>query len=132
MEFIDSILVLTLQEKNPSRLISHHSVARVFRERLAQVIQCFVVFPLSLERQGIKVMGLSQCWIEIESLFQNLLGARRVTFLNANSPNVDPAIGITGIDFCYLDKNRFRGFKIALQQESDAIVVPTQKVGLLE
>jgi hypothetical protein len=41
-------------------------------------------------------MGLRQCWIEIKSLFQNLLCPQCIAFLNANSANVDPTIGIRG------------------------------------
>src|SRR5215470_8206432 len=65
---------------------------------------------------------------EFDRLLQNRSRALNIAFLYRSAPDVYPTVGVLGIDLSDLLKSCLGPLEIALEQETDAVVVPALPV----
>ena len=96
---------------------------------LLEVFQGNFIFPLLLEGKAHEVVGLGQAWVYFEGPGEGCLSFVHAALANTNTANIDPTVCIAGVDFGHPFENLLCSSEVALQQESDAVVVPANKIG---
>src|ERR1019366_3475709 len=91
-----------------------------------------VVVSRGLEQRSVEKVGSRQLRVERQRFLKNGASARYVAFLQGGASDVHPAIGILGIRFGNFLERRLRRFQIALQQQTDTVIVPTLPVFFCE
>ncbi len=90
-----------------------------------------VVLAVGLLDESTEIIDASQLRIGVEGLLDIRFGRLGFAFLNQRPRDVQPTIGITGLRFGDLFERVLGAFEIALQEHSDAPIVPALPVGLL-
>src|SRR5580765_9013749 len=91
-----------------------------------------LVLAVSAQDSRVEIMRARQIRADRERLLEHRPRRIHVALLHRSAPKVDPAIRILRIDFGDFEKRNLRGFQIALQKESYAVIVPALPVFWLE
>lgn len=94
--------------------------------RRARSFDRLVVAPLGLERQTVEVMRLGEVGSESERLFQHVLSAVRVSFLNPHAGDIDESVGAGAVRLRDPGERFLRPAEVSLQKKTDAVVVETK------
>src|ERR1700728_3471625 len=89
--------------------------------------RAFVIAILAQNRSVEKVSA-SQVRTQRQRLLQHAASASGVALLQGRTPDVDPAVGILRISFGDFFEGGLRSFQIALQKQTDAVIVPALPV----
>src|SRR5215467_3468805 len=89
-----------------------------------QTTSSTIVVSVGAKNFGVEEVRAREVRRQCQSSFQHLAGALHVAFLDGAASDIDPTVGIIGIGFSDFLECGSCGLQIALQKESDTVVVP--------
>ena len=126
LELFDRSLELPFQEMETPDLVPHDAVPRIRLRGAAKMRERFVVEPLGLQRQSIEVVSFGQVGCARQSLVEHRLRPFGVAFLDADARDIDPSVGVIGVELRHGDESFLGGFEIALKQQANPVIVEAQ------
>src|SRR6185437_15656067 len=92
LKLVDGIIVLTLQKVNSAEVVSGDAIRGILFENKVQLIHCCIVFSLIAQKTGIKIMSAGEMRSYLERPIENLLCARQIAFLQADTRHIHPPV----------------------------------------
>src|SRR5262245_36165534 len=89
-----------------------------------QMVGCLLVFAFGAQHTGEEIVATGQIGSDLQSALQKSTSSFDVALLHRDASQVYPAIGIGGVDPGDLLERLAGALQVALQEESNPIIVP--------
>src|SRR5690348_12618 len=130
LELGNGIGVTFFEEEDAAEFVVDDAVAGELLENHLQVCDGAVVVAVFAQDFSVEEIGSRQLRVDRERFFEHLARAASIALLYKHAADVGPAIGILRIGFGDFFEGRGCSFQVALQEKSDAVIVPARPVFL--